>query len=48
MYKATINDAKMKQRPGLNLWADMSLDVNRLKQIMALEMLAFDGPGKFA
>jgi len=45
MYKATINDSKMKQRPGLNLWADMSLDLNGLKQIMALKMFAFDGPG---
>jgi hypothetical protein len=48
MYNATMNDAKMKQQPGLNLWADMSFDLNGLKQIMALKMLAFDGPGKFA
>jgi hypothetical protein len=48
MYKATMNDSKMKQRPGLNLWADMSLDLNGLEQIMALKMFAFDGPGKFA
>jgi hypothetical protein len=48
MYKATINDVKMKERPELNLWADMTFDLNGFQQIMALKRLVFIGPGRFA
>ena len=48
MYKATMNDVKMKERPELNLWADMTFDLNVFQQIMALKLLAFVGPGRFA
>jgi hypothetical protein len=48
MYKATMNDVKMKERPGLNLWGDITLDLNGMEQIMALKLHAFKEPGKFA
>jgi hypothetical protein len=48
MYKATMNDVKMKERPELNLWADMTFDLNVFQQIMALKQRALIGPARFA
>jgi hypothetical protein len=47
MYKAAMNDVKMKERPEFNLWADITFDLDGFKQIMALKLLALIGPGMF-
>ena len=48
MYKAAMNDVKMKERPEFNLWADITFDLDGFEQIMALKLLALIGPGMFA
>lgn len=47
MYKATMNDIKLKERPDFNLWADMTFDLNGFTQRMSQQQLAFIAPGRF-
>jgi len=45
MYKATMNDIWMKDRPDINLWAKIDeLDINGLEQIMLLRRLNSNEP----
>lgn len=46
MYKATINDLDMKERPEINLWAKINKpNMEGFKQIMLLRRLASRKPG---
>ncbi len=48
MYKATMNDIKMTEHSQFNLWAPMTLELSVFEQIMALKLLTFIVPGRFA
>lgn len=46
MYKASMNDLDMKQRPEINLWAKINKpDMGGFKQIKLLRLLASRKPG---
>ncbi len=46
MYKATLNDLDMKQRPEINLWAKINKpDMDGFKQIRLLRLLDSRKPG---
>jgi hypothetical protein len=48
IYKATMNDLKLKEQLEINLWADFDkLDMHEFKQIMMLRQLASSEPGMF-
>jgi hypothetical protein len=48
IYKATMNDLKPKEQPGINLWAKINkLNIHGFKQIMLLRQLASGEPGMF-
>lgn len=48
IYKATMNDLKPKEQPGINLWAKINkLNIHGFKQIMLLRQLASSEPGMF-
>jgi hypothetical protein len=48
IYKATMNDLKLKEQPEINLWANFDkLDMHEFKQIMVLRQLASSEPGMF-
>lgn len=48
MYKAAMNDVKMKQRPGLNIWADFTFDWMGFEQIRTRKLLELCEPRTFA
>lgn len=47
MYKAAMNDVKMKERPGFNIWADIAFDLEGFEQIITLKLLALIEPRMF-
>ena len=48
IYKATMNDLKLKEQPEINLWAKINkLDMHGFKQIMLLRLLASSEPRMF-
>jgi hypothetical protein len=48
IYKATVNNLKPKEQPGINLWAKINKpNIHGFKQIMLLRQLASSEPGMF-
>jgi hypothetical protein len=48
MHKATMSEIKMMGRSRFNLWAPIAHGLSGFEQIMALKLLVFSGPGRFA